>query len=222
MFSCAAVKMFTCWCVTSSVVVEFSLVCLTKARSVLKRLSVWYRPVRGQSWIFSMRAVVAGFCLSICPCNRRPSSCECLFENNLRMDTIGMDMVKGEKTRDGVLAWLDLLNGELSLGAKPRLYWRGPTEIPGDGERGRHYYAVSTRMAPTQTAKTGIDGSRFDVSLIVRGDCPQTRAEAVSNRDPSAYHAIPPLGQTGLHEETQKRRRNEEIYNIDICNGVVW
>ena len=149
--------------------VEFSLVCLTKARSVLKRLSVWYRPVRGQSWIFSMHAVVAGFCLSICPCNLCPSSCECLFENNLRLDTVGMDMVRGEKTRDG-LAWLDLLNAELSLGAKPRLSWRGPTEIPGDGERGRHYYAVTTRMAPAQTAKTGFVGSRFDVSLIVKGE----------------------------------------------------
>ena len=170
LFLCTAVKMFTCWCVcdqiccccseTSSVVVEFSLVCLTKARSVLKRLSVWYRPVRGQSWIFSMRAVVAGFCLSICPCNLCPSSCECLFENNLRLDTVGIDMLNGEKTRDG-LAWLDLLNAELSLGAKPRLYWRGPTEIPGGGERGRHYLTLCCHHQDG-FCSNGNDGHRWE------------------------------------------------------------
>ena len=59
----------------------------------------------------------------------------------------------------------------------------------------------------------GSDESHFNVSLIVRNKvtrlCPQTttfeekrRAEAVSNRGPSAYQPTAlPLGQTGSHRE---------------------
>ena len=75
--------------------------------------------------------------------------------------------------------------------------------------RGRVYtyrYTVTTRMT---CIKMGSDESHFNVSLIVRDkvtrQCPQTttfekkrRAEAVSNRGPSAYHPTTlPLGQTG-------------------------
>ena len=82
----------------------------------------------------------------------------------------------------------------------------------GGGGRGRVYtyrYTVTTRMT---CIKMGSDESHFNVSLIVRDKvtrpCPQTttfeeterRAEAVSNRGPSAYQPTAlPLGQTGSH-----------------------
>ena len=80
----------------------------------------------------------------------------------------------------------------------------------GGAGRGRVYtyrYTVTTRMT---CIKVGSDDSRFNVLLIVRDkvkrQCPQTttfeeterRAQAVSNRGPSAYqHNALPLGQTG-------------------------
>ena len=64
--------------------------------------------------------------------------------------------------------------------------------------------------------KMGSDESHFNVSLMVKDKvtrpCPQTtifwrerRAEAVSNRGPSAYHSTAlPLGQTGSKNYAQK------------------
>ena len=70
----------------------------------------------------------------------------------------------------------------------------------GGGGRGRvytHRYTVTTRMT---CIKMSSNESHFNVSLIVRDKVirRERRAEAVSNRGPSAYQpTVLPLGQTG-------------------------
>ena len=79
----------------------------------------------------------------------------------------------------------------------------------GGGGRGRVYTYRCTVTTNDFCIKMGSDESHFNVSLIVRDKvtrpCPQNhnfwrerRAEAVSNRGPSAYQPTAlPLGQTG-------------------------
>ena len=81
----------------------------------------------------------------------------------------------------------------------------------GGGGSGRGYTYRYTVTAGMTCVKMGSDESHFNVSLIVRGQSHKTvstnhnfwrerRAEAVSNRRPSAYQPTAlPLGQTGSH-----------------------
>ena len=109
------------------------------------------------------------------------------------------------------------------------------------GDRGRLYLPIAT-LPVQECLLMGSDESRFNVSLIVRDEvtrqCTQTttfedrRAEAESNRGPSAYqpNALP-LGQTGsqrgsvqlskLHKTSDKRMKKvDRVPPREVCGKI--